>query len=81
MSTNGFVHLHAMYYGGFIPQKWFEETAREAYEDCGFSWLASVEEGDAGGRVGRDARRRHPPELHLDRHPDHAAVGDYRLDP
>ena len=51
MSTNGFVHLHAMYYGGFIPQKWFEETAREAYEDCGFSWLESVEEGDAQGCV------------------------------
>jgi hypothetical protein len=39
---SGNVHLHFVYLGGFIPKEWLENTAREAFEQCGFSKINNV---------------------------------------
>lgn len=42
IAGSGFVHLHFLCYGPYIPKKWLEETARTAFERVGHSWIEKV---------------------------------------
>ena len=44
IASGGFVHLHFLHFGPFIPKHKVEQVAHAAYERCGFTWIEEVKE-------------------------------------
>src|SRR5579859_2828306 len=38
----GFVHLHALYYGPFVPKGWLEAELRSTYPRIGHTWIETI---------------------------------------